>query len=89
MPHLDIRVTGRVQGVFFRAETQRTARALGVTGFVRNEADGSVTIEAEGDDDALARFQDWLREGPDAARVEHVEATPGPWRGFAGFEVQR
>lgn len=88
MKHLDIRVEGRVQGVFFRAETQRMARSLGVMGFVRNEPDGSVYIEAEADEETLARFVRWLHRGPEAARVESVTPESGAVQSFPDFEVR-
>lgn len=68
------RVTGRVQGVFFRDSTRRTATELGVTGYAKNEADGSVEVLACGSEDALDRLLDWLRSGPKLASVESVEA---------------
>jgi acylphosphatase len=68
------RVTGRVQGVFFRDSTRRTATALGLTGYARNEVDGSVEVLACGADDALDRLADWLQSGPKLASVERVEA---------------
>ncbi|MFN8179969.1 MAG: acylphosphatase [bacterium] len=87
MKHFDIRVTGLVQGVFFRASTQRAAEELGVSGTVRNEPDGSVFIEVEGPDDALERFVAWCRRGPSRARVERVAVSEGKLRGYAGFAV--
>ena len=87
MKHLDIHVQGRVQGVFFRASTERAARELGITGTVRNEADGSVRIEAEGEEAKLDAFVAWCRKGPSRARVERVSAVPGQVRGYEGFEV--
>ncbi len=87
------RVTGRVQGVFFRAETRRTARALGLRGFVRNEPDGSVVLEAAGNPAALERLAAWLHQGPPRARVDAVEEQPpeegGPETGEADFEIRR
>jgi acylphosphatase len=85
---LEIVVTGRVQGVAFRWYAQRTAGGLGVTGWVRNQPDGSVRIVAEGPRAALASLLDWARQGPDHARVEdlrHVwqEATGQ----FTRFEI--
>jgi acylphosphatase len=65
-------VTGRVQGVFFRAATQQRAEALGLTGYARNLLDGSVEVLACGQQAALSQLQDWLWQGPAAARVEHV-----------------
>ena len=69
--HLVIR--GRVQGVGFRWFAQREARALGLTGVVRNLADGAVEVEAEGDRARLERLVEALREGPRSARVTSVE----------------
>ena len=87
MKHLDIRVRGRVQGVYFRETTRREADRLGVTGTVRNEPDGSVAIEAEGSEERLDRFVEWCREGPPSARVESLSATEGDVRGYDGFRV--
>jgi acylphosphatase len=70
--HYDIRVTGRVQGVFFRASAKAEASRLSLRGFVRNEEDGSVYAEAEGDRESLERFVAWCRRGPAHARVDDV-----------------
>jgi acylphosphatase len=67
------RITGRVQGVFFRASTQRQARKLGLTGHAVNLDDGSVEVLAFGADDALQSLFAWLHRGPPAARVDRVE----------------
>ena len=75
MKHLSIRVTGRVQGVFFRVSTQRKALELGVNGTVRNEIDGSVAIEAEAEPPALDRFVAWCRKGPANADVKRLAVT--------------
>lgn len=66
------RVTGRVQGVFFRAWTRETAHELGLRGTVRNRDDGSVEVHAEGSAESLEEFQERLWKGPPAARVEGV-----------------
>lgn len=67
-------ISGRVQGVCFRAATADRARELGVQGWVRNLADGRVEVVAAASDDAaLQAFRSWLHEGPPAARVETVE----------------
>jgi len=68
-----IRVTGRVQGVWYRGWTVDQARSLGLSGWVRNRRDGSVEILAEGPDDALTELVRRCHEGPPAARVERVE----------------
>ena len=73
-------VTGRVQGVFFRASTARKAAELGVTGTARNLPDGTVEVLACGSEAAVAALCDWLHEGPPAARVDavRVRAIPLP-----------
>ena len=85
--HRAIRVHGRVQGVSFRAAARAEARRLGLMGFARNEPDGSVAIEAEGNEAALERFVAWCHAGPPAARVERVEVRSGQAKGYDGFAV--
>ena len=70
-----LRITGRVQGVAFRASTVAAARGLGLSGWVANRADGSVEAVAEGDDAAVITLVRWCHHGPPAARVDHVEVT--------------
>lgn len=69
--HYTIRVSGIVQGVFFRDNTRAEAQKLGLTGYARNEPDGSVTIEVEGPTAALESFVAWCKKGPPAARVDN------------------
>ncbi len=66
-------VHGRVQGVFFRASTQKKAQALGLTGWVRNLPDGTVEVLAAGPRSVLERLLEWLHQGPPLARVQRVE----------------
>ena len=66
-------VTGHVQGVCYRASTVACARGLGLVGWVRNLPDGSVELEAEGDDAPLAELVAWCEHGPPAARVTRVK----------------
>lgn len=68
-------VKGRVQGVFFRAETRRMARGLGLGGWVRNTPDGHVEVLFGGPAAAVEAMREWLREGPELARVDAVELT--------------
>lgn len=82
-------VRGRVQGVGFRWSTTRTASDLGVRGTVRNRADGTVEVHAEGPEDALAELEDWLHEGPRSARVEAVEEIEPKDDLPGGFEIVR
>ena len=83
-----VRVVGRVQGVFFRAWTQQQAQALGVTGWVRNCADGSVEAHLAGDEEAVAALVERLKRGPPAARVEQVEISELPPEPAERFEVR-
>jgi acylphosphatase len=80
-------VTGLVQGVWFRESCRREARALGVSGFVRNRADGAVEGEFEGPPAAVARLVAWCREGPSRARVDEVQVTDVAPIGQRGFRV--
>lgn len=83
------RVSGRVQRVGFRAFTQAAAAREGVHGWVRNTSDGAVEVAAEGDAEALDRFERRLWQGPPAARVEFVDVTDMGAGGYsAGFEVR-
>ncbi len=72
-----VSVSGRVQGVSFRAWTKSEAEARGLVGWVRNEADGSVSALIEGPPDAVATMMKALEQGPPLARVENVSAMPG------------
>lgn len=86
---LRIVVSGRVQGVFFRGATADQARALGVTGYARNLADGTVEIIAEGQRSALTGLAAWARRGPRSARVEEVVIEWSDLLGeFADFTVR-
>ena len=86
---LQIAVRGRVQGVFFRASTQDQARRLLLSGWVRNQTDGSVEIAAEGDPDQLAQLLAWCRHGPSGARVDGVEHEwSDTLEGCVGFYVR-
>lgn len=89
MKHISIHVIGKVQGVFFRASTKEKADALGIKGFVRNEWDGSVYIEAEGEEDLLNQFTAWCRQGPSRAKVEEAIIREGQLKNFSRFEIQR
>lgn len=82
-----ILVTGRVQGVFFRATTKEKADRLGITGWVRNTEDGNVEIHAEGSPEVLKQFQVWCRKGPPAARIDQVQSMDVPEEGFEAFEI--
>ncbi len=80
-----IRVAGNVQGVGFRYFTERKARELGLSGYVRNRADGDVEMEAEGLPDRVAALVDAVRRGPPGAHVFEVRTGERPVEG-AGSE---
>lgn len=69
------RITGCVQGVFFRDSTRQVAQSLKLTGYARNVADGSVEVLACGATEAVERLAEWLQAGPPGARVDNVEAV--------------
>ena len=82
-------VTGQVQGVGFRMFTERVARHEGITGWVANRTDGGVDVMAEGEVDAIERFERRLRVGPPMARVAAVESADLPATGrWSGFETR-
>ncbi|HTM20712.1 MAG TPA: acylphosphatase [Kofleriaceae bacterium] len=83
------RVTGLVQGVFYRASTEREARTRGLTGWVRNCDDGAVELEAEGPAERVDDLIAWCRRGPAAARVAAVDVEPIDPIGDREFRVRR
>lgn len=89
MKAIHFHVSGRVQGVFFRDTTRRTARGLDLGGWVRNLRDGRVEGWAEGDESALDEFVDYLHEGPPRARVDGVDVQATEPEGHATFRVRR
>lgn len=81
-------IRGRVQGVFFRAETQRTAQGLGVSGWVKNRFDGTVEAIMEGEESGVTAALAWCQRGPRLARVEKVDVVWEPYLGeFDTFSI--
>lgn len=87
MPGRRFVVSGKVQGVWFRASTRDQATALGLTGHARNLADGRVEVLACGSDEALDRLAAWLQHGPPLARVDRVEVESLPAQTSSGFTI--
>ena len=83
---VEVVVTGHVQGVFFRAAMREQAEQLGVTGWVRNEPDGSVHAHLEGPAAAVQDLVAWCGHGPPAARVEEVRTAEAEPIGAGSFE---
>lgn len=85
----EVTVRGRVQGVFFRQSCIEQARTHGVTGWVRNDADGTVTAHLEGPPDAVEAMVTWCRTGPRAAQVDGVEIVDVAPQHMEEFGVRR
>lgn len=96
LSHLNIYVYGRVQGVFLRRTVKHEASRQGISGFVRNEPDGSVYIEAEGDAEIIRVFVEWLKAGAgsdDAGgdgdyEITRVETEDGTFKAYSQFEIK-
>jgi acylphosphatase len=88
MKRLSIRIFGKVQGVFFRHSAKKEAERLGIRGLVRNEPDGSVYLEVEGEEGALAQFVAWCKVGPRQAEVSKIETQEKPVVGFRDFNIE-
>jgi acylphosphatase len=89
MKHFSIQVSGKVQGVFFRASAKEKADQFGIRGTVQNQKDGSVRIEAEGENEDLQRFLDWCREGPKFAQVDRCDVKEDVVKSYPDFSIRR
>lgn len=87
MKHINIKVYGLVQGIFFRATAKEQADKLSIAGFAENKPDGSVYLEAEGEKEKLNKFVKWCYKGPLAAKVEKVIISERNIKNFSQFEV--
>lgn len=86
---LKVKISGTVQGVFFRHSAKLKAQELNLNGFIRNENDGSVYSEAEGDKEKLDEFLAWCRKGPPLAIVDKIDFSfDKSGREFSGFEIR-
>ena len=81
-------VSGRVQGVCFRMAAREQASLLGISGWVRNLPDGRVEVMASGNEDRLKDFKDWLKKGPELARVLELDVREVEYQPFDGFSVR-
>jgi acylphosphatase len=87
MKHLNITITGRVQGVGFRFSARNAANLYGIKGFVKNLINGNVYIEAEGNDVQLKQFLNWCYNGSSYARVENIEIEEDKLKEFKFFDI--
>lgn len=83
-----IKIYGLVQGVLYRVWACREAQKLSISGWVRNETDGTVYIETEGEEDGLDEFVALCHKGPPLARISKIKTASGEVAGFSGFEVR-
>ena len=81
-------ISGRVQGVGFRFSTVHKAEQYDIKGFVKNQPDGTVYIEAEGEAEDLNHFVNWCNEGPPSAKVENVDKQEIPIQNYSRFGVK-
>lgn len=88
MKHLNIKIFGRVQGINFRWNTRHKAWQLGISGYVRNLPDGSVFIEAEGEEQALDKLVAWCRKGPWFAKVTDIQVEAGAIMDYDEFVIR-
>jgi acylphosphatase len=86
--HLTLIVTGKVQGVFYRASARDVAISLGLKGIVSNLPDGNVQIEVEGEQEIINKFYSWCLEGPPRAVVDKIRVSEGAIQGYADFRIE-
>ena len=89
MKCVQIQVSGKVQGVWFRASTQRKANELNIKGIVKNLPNGDVYIEAKGEENALGNFVKWCHQGSDHSRVDNVIISAIETKSFEDFKIVR
>ncbi len=89
MKSIRIIVHGMVQGVFFRKHTQEKAIELSINGSVRNCSDGTVEIEAEGNEESIQKFIAWCNHGPSRAKVTHIDMHEQGLKNYSVFAVMR
>lgn len=87
MPAVHLIIKGKVQGVFYRQSAKKEAHKLGITGWVKNNEDGSVEAVASGTEKQIQRFIRWCQQGPTLAHVTDILITETPQQHFNDFEV--
>jgi acylphosphatase len=87
--HVDIHVTGTVQGVWYRKSACEEGLRLGLSGFAKNLPDGSVEVQAEGEEEVIHAFVRWCRKGPPLAKVDQVKVRRSAVTGLIGFVIHR
>ncbi len=85
--HYELEVTGKVQGVFYRASAKQKANELGLKGTVQNKLNGAVFINVEGPENQLQSFIQWCKQGPMLAKVSGVKVTNSPLMNYSSFDI--
>ncbi|MFH1712377.1 MAG: acylphosphatase [Patescibacteria group bacterium] len=86
--HVNIKVYGNIQGVYFRTHIEDSAKALDINGFVQNQPDGTVYIEAEGAAESVDRFIKKTKQGSDMSIVKRTIIREGPIKDFVSFRIK-
>jgi acylphosphatase len=89
LKHFNITVIGKVQGVFYRASTLTIAQNLNLKGFVRNEPNGNVYIEAEGEEEQLKKFVKYCHTGSPRSEVKEIKTVEGEIKNYPDFSIKR
>ncbi len=87
--HKRLKITGEVQGVFYRATAVQQAKELNLRGWIRNDEEGSVTASVQGEEEKINEFIEWCRQGSPMAKVNHVDEEECEIENFKGFEIKR
>jgi acylphosphatase len=90
LKHINVSIIGDVQGVFFRRTVKHEANRQGISGFIRNEQDGTVYMEAEGPEETIGTFSVWLKggAGEGAHAIKTIDIAEGSFKAFEGFEIK-
>ena len=88
MQHFNLKILGKVQGVFFREGAREKANEFNITGFIKNLSDGTVYAEVEGKLDDLEKFIEWCHKGPEGAKIEKVKVEEEGLENFNEFRVE-
>ncbi|MEK7612413.1 MAG: acylphosphatase [Patescibacteria group bacterium] len=88
--HINVSIIGDVQGVFFRRTVKHEASRQGISGFIRNEQDGTVYMEAEGPEEIIDIFSAWLKSGAGEGThaIKTIDIVDGSFKAFEGFEIK-
>jgi len=87
--HVNLIISGKVQHVGFRFMTMQAAYKFGVFGYVKNKTNGSIYIEAEGEEEKLNKFIEWCKVGPVGAEIAEVDISEGEIKNYTSFDIKK